>query len=120
MFDVVVDAQILGVRERAKCGNFDSMVALGGYIQQGKYTRRNENLALEIFDHVLTRKTEIPFPETVWDAICWKSHLVGNAARKELFIELIRHMVNFPPEEWDFEQLVGAIYWLENQPNEDS
>lgn len=113
MFDVMVDSKILGVRERANAGNFDSMIALAGFIQRGKYTPRNEKLALKIIDHVLARRKEVPLPETIWNAICWKVHLVDDAARDDLYTDLIRDMASHAPQLWDYEQMMGALHWLQ-------
>lgn len=115
MFDVIVDSKILGVRERAKAGNFDSMIALAGFIQRGKHTPRNEELALKIIDHVLAHRKEVPLPETIWNAICWKVHLVDDAGRDELYTDLIQDMASHDPGLWDHEQMIWALQWLHNR-----
>lgn len=115
MFDVILDCQVDGVRERAKGGNFDSMVALASFIQLGKHTRRNENQALQILDYVLENREKVPLPKTVWDAICWKVHLIDNDQTEQLYLDLIQNMTSFPVSKWNFRQLEDALTWLEQK-----
>lgn len=123
MFEVIVDSEIADLRERAQTGNFDSMVLLGTYIQKGIYTRKNPNLALSIFNHVVAHKNEIPFKETYWNALNQKMRIHWERAEFEivdnLALELVRHMTQFHPKEWDYQKMIGYVQWFENrQPDE--
>lgn len=123
MFEVIVDCEIAGVRERAKMGNFDSMVALGTYIQKGIFTRKNPDLALSIFNYVIAHKNEIPLKETYWNALCQKTHIHWGREEDEIIdklaLEMVRHMTQFDPKEWDYGRMESAIRWLkERQYNE--
>ena len=129
MFDVIVDSEIMQVREDARNGNFDSMCLLATYIQKGKHTCKNPDLALAIFNYLIARKEDIPFKETYWNALCQKSHIIAMKAEEnaeaiisEISLEMIRHMAQFPPEEWDFGRMSSAIEWLQNHvhPEEQS
>ena len=119
MFDVIVDSEILGVRDRAKAGNLDSMVLLGTYIQKGMHTRKDKNLAMQIFDYVLTQRDRIPFPETLWNVLNQKAYLHHargeEAIIDELYTEVVQHMVALPPEQWDHERMMGALRWLKER-----
>lgn len=120
MFDIIVDSEITDLREDAKRGNMDSMVLLATYIQKGFYTRKNPDLALSIFDYVLGHKDQIPFKETYWNALCQKTHILFDRGEKgkisPLALEIIRHMVQFPPEEWDYGRMTSCVEWLCDHP----
>lgn len=125
MFDIIVDSEVIDVRERAKTGNFDSMTLLGTYIQKGMYTRKNPDLALSIFNYVIANKEKIPFKETYWNALCQKMYIHWGREEDEIIdklaLEMIRHMVQFDPKEWDYGRIESSIKWLkEGQPDEDS
>jgi hypothetical protein len=113
MFDVIVDGDIAHLREEAQRGNFDSMVLLATYIQKGMYTRKDHDRALSIFNYVLARKDEIPFKETYWNAIGQKTHIHSHRGEEEIIdrlaLDLVRHMVQAPPDEWDHIKLISAV-----------
>jgi hypothetical protein len=117
MFDIIVDSKIDHIRTKAQNGNFDSMVLLATYLQKGMHTRKNPELALTIFNYVLARKDEIPFKETYWNALCQKMHILFDRGEKEsispMALEMIRHMVQFPPREWDYGRLQSSVEWLQ-------
>jgi hypothetical protein len=124
MFNVIVDSEILGVRERAKMGNFDSMVALGTYIQKGISTRKNPCLALSIFDYVIARKNEISLSSTYWNALNQKMRIHWERGEDEIIeklaLEMVRHMAQFDPKEWDYQKMIGYIQWLENKQHNET
>lgn len=124
LFNVITDAAIADIRERAKNGNFDSMVLMGTYIQKGMYTPKNPDLALQIFDYVINHKTAIPFPDTYCKALCQKSHLHAlrdeNEQVDETALELVRYIVQLPPHEWDHEKLESATEWLRDRCEQQS
>lgn len=115
LFDVVVDNKIADVRERARAGNSDSIVALAGFILQGKYSKRDEKRALKMIDRVLDRREKIPFPDTIWNALGWKTYLVDDDTKEKLMIDLIRDMTSHPVEVWNFKQIINCAYWLKGQ-----
>lgn len=119
MFEVIVDSAIVGVRERAKKGNFDSMVWLGTYIQKGTCTRKDLDLALSIFNYVIANKDKIPFKETYWNALNQKMRIHWERGEDEIIeklaLELVRDMAQFPPEQWDYPKMIGYVQWLENR-----
>lgn len=116
MFDVMVDSKIINVRDSAKAGNLDSMVCLGAYLRQGWHTRQNPDLAMRIFDHVLTQKDKIAFPDTLWNALAQKAYIHHDRREEEvvdqLFTELVKSITSHPAETWDFGKLEEAINWL--------
>lgn len=112
MFDVLVDAKLEPIREQAKLGNFDAMVELAGHIKDGKLTRSNEKLALQIFDHVLANREKVLCPENIWYTLIWKTQLVDEADAEPIFVELIQNMTCLPLEKWDFFYLSHAVQWL--------
>ena len=116
MFDVIVDSEIADIRADAQRGNFDSMVLLAAYIQRGTYARKDKDRALSIFNYVLARKGEIPFKETYWNALHQKIHSHFDRDEREIIdklaLELVRHMVVFPPHEWDYGKLISALDWI--------
>lgn len=112
IFDVIVDTKIARVRENAKAGNSDSMIALAGFILQGKYSRRDDERALKIIDRVLARREKVPFPDTIWNALGWKTYLVDDDTKENLMIELIRDMTQHRVEEWNFSQILNCVHWL--------
>ncbi len=122
MFDVIVDAEIVEVRERANQGNFDSMVYLATCIQKGIHTAKNPARALDIFNYLIARKKDLAFNETYWDALCQKSQI--HAERQEhhivdeLSLEMVRHIVTTNPTEWDYRRLEGAVKWLRHRCQE--
>lgn len=123
MFDVIVDSEIMQIREDASNGNFDSMCLLASYIQKGMHTRKDPDLALSIFNYLIARKEDIPFKETYWNALCQKAHIIALKAEEnaeaiisEISLEMIRHMTQFPPEEWNFGRMSSAVEWLQNHP----
>jgi len=129
MFDVIVDSEIMQVREDARNGNFDSMCLLATYIQKGMHTRKDPDLALAIFNYLIARKEDIPFKETYWNALCQKSHIIAikgeeNAEQivSDIALEIVRHMAQFPLEEWDFGRMSSALEWLQDHadPEEQS
>ncbi len=117
MFDVLVDAQIDDHRAWAKKGDFRAMVNLAGHLADGNKTRRNEKLALEIIDHVLGRRAEIPSKDILLNALDWKARLVEKDEEAQpVFVEYIREMTQWPAEKWELERLAFAIEWLESHP----
>lgn len=125
MFDVIVDAKITDMRESAKMGNFDSMVWLAIYINHGFRTPKNPDLALSIFNYVIANKEKIPFKESYWEALCQKTQIHRERDEEEIIdqlaLELIRHMAQFDPKEWEYGRMESAVRWLkERQYNEAS
>ncbi|MCG8328571.1 MAG: hypothetical protein MI974_12840 [Chitinophagales bacterium] len=119
MLDVIVDAEIADVRERAVNGNLDSITYLATCIQKGFYTPKNTDRALALFNYVIARKEEIVHKETYWNALCQKTYIHGERGENEvidqLALELIRDIVKYDPCEWDYGRLRSSVRWLEDR-----
>lgn len=116
MLDVIVDTEIAGVRERAQQGNLDSITYLATCIQKGLHTAKNLQLALSLFNYVIERKKDIVHKETYWNALCQKTHILSEIGQEDkmdaIALEIIRDMVQYPPEEWDYGRLQSAVQML--------
>ncbi len=113
-FNMLVDARLEPVRERAKGGDVDAMVQLACHLKDGKDTRNNGKLALQLVEHALANRQKILWPENLWYALVCKTELVEEDEAAPLFVELIRHMTGLPVEKWDFFYLSHAVQWLES------
>ena len=116
LFDVIIDSNIEELRQQAKNGDFDAMIELGGHIADGHLTRKNEKLALTIFNYALENKDRIRSNPSLCNALIWKIQIIQDTDEAEaasLCIEVIRHITSLPIEHWSFDYLNSAIEWLE-------
>lgn len=122
MLDVIVDAEIAEIRERARKGNLDSITYLATCIQRGLHTAKNTELALSLFNYVIARKKDIVHKETYWNALCQKTHIHTKEGEKGivdgLALELIRDIVKYDPKEWDYGRLESSVRWLRHRYEE--
>lgn len=114
LFQVLVDAKLEPVRERAKSGDADAMIELACHVKDGRHTRSNSKLALQIVDVALANREKFRCPESLWYGLICKTELVEEEAAEPIFVELIRHMTSSPSEKWDFFYLAHAVQWLES------
>lgn len=118
MLDVIVDSELIPLREEARKGNFSAILDLACYIQKGVGTQKDLDRALLLFNYLHGRKEELGLPEILWQLLCQKMHIY--AAREEveqgdlLALEMVQDMVQYPPERWDFDKLIGSIEWLQD------
>lgn len=116
MFDVIVDGKVTEVRDEAKAGNYHSMVLLGTYIHRGEHTRKNLDLALRIYDYVISQRANHHFPSTILKALNQKGYVHSLRGENEdaaaMYKQWIQEVVSRPLEEWDCEHLISIIEWL--------
>lgn len=121
-FDVIVGDDILSMREAAKSGDLYCMARLGSFIQIGFQTRKNEKLALEIYDYVLSQREKISRNEILWGILNAKIHLHADREEYEIVdqicIDLIQDVTSHPPESWDHQKILSAAKWLHDRKTE--
>jgi hypothetical protein len=126
LFNVMVDSEVMDVREGAKAGDFHSMVLLGTYIQRGWHTRQNMDWALRIYDHVISQIGAIVadighheqhhFANKLRIALNQKGYVHASRGEydqaEEAYLAFVREETKQPLEEWDHENLIAIMEWL--------
>ena len=113
MLDIIVDSEIIGIRERAKGGNFNSMIALVSYMLRGIQTPKDVARAEQILDHVLAHEDQLD-RDAYWDALCLKSEILeDDILLDQNALLMIRDMVQAPLHRWDFPKFFSALRRLE-------
>ncbi|KAA3628505.1 MAG: hypothetical protein DWQ02_19145 [Bacteroidetes bacterium] len=123
MFDIIVESEIADARERAKQGNYDSMLYLAFCLMKGLHTGMNLDKSMVILDYLLERKKELPFKEIYWDALIFKSEILQAKGECEevdsLMIEYVESLHQTDPGDWALNQLAWAVDWLRNRKYEE-
>lgn len=117
MFDILVDCEIEGMREQAKQGNPDSMIALVTHMMIGEKTPQSIEKSEKIVRHLLEQKEQLE-PNQYWDALCLMSEIhwmrEEDETVNEIALILIRDMVQKPFHQWNFSQLFNGIERMQN------
>jgi len=112
VLDILVDSEIQGMRDRAKSGDFDAMIAVVTHMMRGHKTPRNIEKSEQVVRHIIANKDQVE-PHLFWDALCLLAeiqvHQHHDQAADQTALELVRNMVLAPPSQWNFSQLFSAV-----------
>ena len=120
--DIIAGDGIWNAREGAKQGDIFCMARLGCYIYNGIETRKNDELALELFNYSILHKEKIECHQTYWNVLLCKAYIhcfkEQYQEAEEMYIELIKEIASSPPELWNHVKIITAAGWLEHFKSE--